>query len=307
MEIAMTWWRRLLFLALSLLAFAGCGKSSSAPKILRVGFVPAEDAQQVVQNAQPIVDILQRRLGMEVQPFVATDYTGVVEALRVNKLDIAFLTPASYVLAKNEANVRVVLKSERKGSPYYYAAIITRADSGIKRLEDLRGKSFAFGDPVSTSANVFPRKMFHERGIDPVRDFKQILYSGGHDATVLAVLNGKVDAGATFANSPDNKDTAWMRYLKDPQDVKKIRAIAFSEPIPADNLVINGSLDESIAKKVEQIFLDLSRDPAGKKMLRDLYQIDGFVEATDKDYDSVRQAFAIAGIQLKEALQKKRP
>jgi phosphonate transport system substrate-binding protein len=292
---------------IALLSCAGCGRSSSSPKVLRVGFVPAEDAQQVIQNAQPIVAILEKQLGMEVQPFVATDYTGVVEALRGNKLDIAFLTPASYVLAKNEANVRVVLKSERKGSPYYYAAIITRADSGIKTLEDLRGKTFAFGDPVSTSANVFPRKMFHERGIDPVRDFKQILYSGGHDATVLAVLNRKVDAGATYANSPDNNDTAWMRYLKNPEDVKKIRAIAFSEPIPADNLVINGSLDERTAKKIEDTFIELSRDPKGKQMLRDLYQIDGFVPATDKDYDSVRRAFTIAGIQLKEALQKKHP
>jgi phosphonate transport system substrate-binding protein len=290
-----------------ILCLLGCGESGKSAKVLRVGFVPAEDAQQVMQNAQPIVDILQKELGMEIQPFVAADYTGVVEALRVNKLDVAFLTPASYVLAKNEANVKVVLKSERKGIASYYAAIITRADSGIQRLEDLRGKTFAFGDALSTTGNIFPRKMFKERGIDPVRDFKQILYSGGHDATVLAVLNGKVDAGATYANSPDSDDTAWMRYLKDPKDVKKIRAIAFSEPIPADNLVINGNLDEAIAKKVEEIFLQLSRDPKGKQMMRDLYQIDGFVPATDRDYDSVRQAFDIAGIPLKASLQRKQP
>jgi phosphonate transport system substrate-binding protein len=298
-------YHRIIALALPLVILAGCGQSPSSPKVLRVGFVPAEDAQQVIQNAQPLVEILQERLKMEVQPFVATDYTGVVEALRVNKLDIAFLTPASYVLAKNESNVRVALKSERKGSPFYYAAIITRADSGIKKLEDLRGKTFAFGDPLSTSANVFPRKLFHEKGIDPVRDFKQILYSGGHDATVLAVLNGKVDAGATYANSPDGNDTAWARYLKNPDDIKKIHAIAYSEPIPADNLVFAESLDEGLAKQIEEVFLELSRDPKGQKMLRDLYQIDGFVPATDKDYDSVRQAFAIAGIQLKEALKKK--
>jgi phosphonate transport system substrate-binding protein len=296
--------RRLLLLV-ALWLTVGCGKDPKASRILRVGFVPSEDAQQVIQNAQPIVELLQKQLGMEVQPFVAADYTGIVEALRANKLDVAFLTPASYVLAKSEANVRVALKSERRGSPYYYAAIITRADSGIKSIEDLRGKTFAFGDPLSTSANVFPRKMFYEHGIDPVRDFKQILYSGGHDATILAVLNGKVDAGATYANSPDNQDTAWVRYLKTPEQIKKIRAIAFSEPIPADNLVLNGNLDEAIAKKIEEIFLTLSRNPEGKKMLRDLYQIDGFVPATDKDYESVRQAFAIAGIPLKQALQKK--
>jgi phosphonate transport system substrate-binding protein len=292
---------------LIILCLLGCGDSGKSAKVLRVGFVPAEDAQQVMQNAQPIVDILQKQLGMEIQPFVAADYTGVVEALRVNKLDVAFLTPASYVLAKNEANVKVVLKSERKGIASYYAAIITRADSGIQRLEDLRGKTFAFGDALSTTGNIFPRKMFKERGIDPVRDFKQILYSGGHDATVLAVLNGKVDAGATYANSPDGDDTAWMRYLKNPEDVNKIRAIAFSEPIPADNLVINGNLDEAVAKKVEEIFLQLSGDPKGKQMMRDLYQIDGFVPAGDRDYDSVRQAFDIAGIPLKASLQRKQP
>jgi phosphonate transport system substrate-binding protein len=295
--------RGVLLLVFVLLA---CSDSPKPGKTLRVGFVPAEDAQQVMQNAQPLVQILHKELNMEIQPFVAADYTGVVEALRVNKLDVAFLAPASYVLAKNEAHIKVVLKSERKGIPFYYAAIITRADSGIKTLEDLRGKTFAFGDSLSTTGHVFPRKMFKEHGIDPVRDFKQILYSGGHDATVLAVLNGKVDAGATYANSPDNEDTAWMRYLKDPREQKKIRAIAFSEPIPADNLVISESLDQRVAQKLVDIFLDLSRDPKGKKMLRDLYQIDGFVTASDKDYDSVRQAFIGAGIQLKEALQKKK-
>ncbi len=284
-----------------------CGDSGGTAKTLRVGFVPAEDAQQVMQNAQPIVEILRKELGMEIQPFVATDYTGVVEALRVNKLDVAFLAPASYVLAKNEADIKVILKSERKGIPFYYAAIITRADSTIKNLDDLRGKTFAFGDSLSTTGHVFPRKMLKERGIDPVRDFKQILHSGGHDATVLAVLNGKVDAGATYANSPDSKDTAWMRYLKNPEDVKKIRAIAYSEPIPADNLVVSGSLDPRIVKKIEEIFVDLSRDAKGKQMLRELYQIDGFVPATDKDYDPVRQAFIEAGIPIKETLQKQRP
>jgi len=281
-----------------------CGRNVSGTKTLRVGFVPAEDAQQVMQNAQPLVDILRKELGMEIEPFVATDYTGIVEALRVHKLDVAFLAPASYVLAKNEADIKVILKSERKGIPFYYAAIITRADSGIKTLDDLRGKSFAFGDTLSTTGHVFPRKMLKERGIDPTRDFKQILYSGGHDATVLAVLNGKVDAGATYANSPDGMDTAWMRYLKDPADVKRIRAIAFSEPIPADNLVVSGGLDPKIVKKLEEIFVELSRDAKGKEMLRDLYQIDGFVPATDQDYDSVRKAFTEAGIQIKESLQK---
>ncbi|MGH7771657.1 MAG: phosphate/phosphite/phosphonate ABC transporter substrate-binding protein [Candidatus Binatia bacterium] len=300
-------WLWLSFLFLFPLASLACGRSEKQARVLRVGFVPSENVQQVAQNAQPIVDILQKKLAIEVQSFVATDYTGVVEALRANKLDIAFLSPASYVLAKSEADVHVVLKSHRKGLPYYYAAIITHADGGIKTLGDLRNKTFAFGDPLSTTGHVLPKKMFKQNGIDPAKDFKNVIYSGGHDATVLAVLNRKVDAGATFANFPDGKDAAWIQYLKDPEEQKKIRAIAYSEPIPADNLVINGNMDPELAKKISDIFLELSQEPAGKKMLRDLYQIDGFVSATDKDYDSVREAFGIAGINLKEALKKKRP
>ena len=95
--------------------------------------------------------------------------------------------------------------------------------------------------------------------------------------------------------------------LKNSEDVKKIRAIAFSEPIPADNLVISANLDATLAKKIETTFIELSRDPAGKKMLRELYQIDGFVPATDKDYDSVRQAFADAGIPDQRSPAKKTP
>ena len=113
-----------------------CSKPEERRDVLRVGFVPAENAQQVALNAQPIVQILQKELGLEVQPFVATDYTGVIEALRADKLDIAFLTPASYVLANIEAHVRVVLKTHRRERPYYYAAIITETRHLLQEIKD---------------------------------------------------------------------------------------------------------------------------------------------------------------------------
>lgn len=299
-------WLSPLVCVVGILAW-GCAREERPRRVLRVGFVPAENMERVAQNAQPLVALLQRRLELEVQPFVATDYTGVVEALRANKLDVAFLTPASYVLAKQEARVRVLLKSHRQGRAFYYAAIITSADSGIHRLEQLRDRKFAFTDPLSTSGHVFPRKMFKQHGIDPARDFKSVIFSGGHDATVLAVLHRKVDAGATFANTPDGKDAAWLQYLKDPREQRQIRAIAYSEPIPADNLVVNETVDPELARRIERIFLDLSAEPSGQKMLRELYQIDGFVAASDADYEPVREAFAIAGINLREALKRKAP
>lgn len=290
-----------LTLFLALLVTAAC--SGPKEQTLKVGFVPSENMSEVLKKAQPIVDLLHKKLNVPVQPFVATDYSGVVEALRSGKLDVAFLNPAAYVMARDEADVRVILKSVRHGTPYFYAAIITRADSGITKLTDLKDRSFVFGDPLSTSGYVFPKKMFKAVGLDPARDFKQVTHAGGHDATVLAVLNRKADAGATFSNNTQGNDGAWTLYLKSPEKQKKIRVVAYSEPIPADNLCVSGSLAPETVKQIESIFLELGKTPEGKKWLSDLYKIDGFEKATDDDYKSVRDAFNEAGIGLKKHWQ----
>lgn len=287
--------------ALSLLLGLASCSDDTKPKALRVGFVPSENMQEVLKNAQPIVDRLHKELGMDVQPFVATDYAGVVEALRGKKLDIAFLNPAAYVMAKDEANVKVLLKSVRRGGGAFYAAIITRTDSGINTLQDLKDHSFAFGDPISTSGHIFPKKMFKAAGLDPARDFKNVVFAGGHDATVLAVFNKKADAGATYSNNTKGDDGSWMQYLKTPYEQSQIKVIAYSEPIPNDNLVASQFLDEETTSKITKVFTALGSTPEGRKWLNDIYRIEGFEPATDADYASVREAFKDAGISLKKA------
>jgi phosphonate transport system substrate-binding protein len=286
-----------LSVLLSLASCSGGGK----PQALRVGFVPSENMQEVLKNAQPIVDRLHKELGMDVQPFVATDYAGVVEALRGKKLDIAFLNPAAYVMAKDEANVKVLLKSVRRGAAGFYSAIITRTDSGINSIQDLKDKSFAFGDPISTSGHIFPKKMFKAAGIEPARDFKNVVFAGGHDATVLAVFNHKADAGATYSNNTKGDDGSWDLYLKTPFERSQIKVIAYSEPIPNDNVVASESLDEATTAKVTKVFTELSASAEGREWLKAIYRIDGFEPATDADYASVRDAFKDAGISLKKA------
>jgi phosphonate transport system substrate-binding protein len=240
---------------------------------------------------------------MEVEPFVSVDYTGVVEALRSRKLDVAFLNPASYVLAKREADVRVLVKSQRQGKAYFYSAIITHRDSGIREFKDLKNRTFAFGDPLSTSGHVFPKIILKEHGIDPAKDFKSVIFSGGHDATVLAVFHRKVDAGATYSNTTTGEGS-WKLYLKDPKDHEKIRVVGYSGPIPSDNLVVRSGLAPELAKRIQETFLGLGETADGRKLLKDLYFIDGFVPASDSDYDSVRAAFETAGIKIKEELEK---
>lgn len=270
--------------------------SENAP--LRIGFIPSENAAEIQQNAQPLVDKLSEALNLEVQPIVASDYTGVVEAFRNQRLDVAFLTPASYVMANNEAGVSVILRAQRGQTPHYYSVIFTRTDSKVNSLKDLKGKTFAFGDSLSTAGYIYPLKMLKEAGINPDVDFDQKIASGTHDATVFAVYNGKVTAGATYANDPKGDDSAWKHILK-PEQVKDIKVLAVSEPIPSDNICVSKDLDPAISKKVQDFFLKLGDTPEGRKLIQDLYRIDKFVPATDADYKGIRDAIIQTGIELK--------
>lgn len=292
---------RTLVGAAMLLASVAAAPAAQAytPKVLRVGFVPSENLQAILKKTRPIIDALHRELKLQVVPFVATDYTGIIEAMRANKLDVAFFAPGAYVLAEKKANAMVILKASRKGNAFFYSAIITHRDSGIHSLKDLKGKTFAFVDPASTSGGIYPKVMFMNAGINPDRDFTRVIYAGGHDAAVLAVLNKKVDAAATFANDTQGKDAAWTQFLTRPGEAQQIVAIAYSRPIPSDNIAVRKDLDPALTAKIKKTFLNMCATPAGRKQLWDLYRIEKFVDATPADFDPVREAFTKVGISVK--------
>lgn len=265
------------------------------PRVLRMGFIPSENQQDVMRNAQPIVSLMRRMLGMDVVAFVATDYTGVIEAMRAQKLDIAFFAPGAYVLAEKQAHAQVILKALRGGRAYFYSAIITHKGSGIRALRDLKGKTFAFVDPASLSGSLYPRMMLLSEGLNPERDFKRVLYAGGHDATVLAVLNHQVDAGATFANDNHGGYGAWDEFLKDPKQRSEIEVVAYSKPMPNDNIAVANDLDYVLVNRIRDAMLKISSTPAGRAQLKKIYHIDGFAPATSADYAPVRAVFEHLG------------
>ena len=278
---------------------APVAQAAYTPKVLRVGFVPSENLQNILRKTRPVIDALRKELKVQVVPFVATDYTGIIEAMRAHKLDVAFFAPGAYVLAEKKANATVILKALRKGKSYFYAAVIAHRDSGIRKLTDLKGKTFAYVDPASTSGGIYPKVMFLNAGLNPERDFTRVIYAGGHDAAVLAVLNKKVDAAATFANDTKGEDAAWTQFLTNPREAAKIVPIAFSRPIPSDNIAIRRDLEPGLAAKIKKVFLNMSATAAGRKQLWDLYRIDAFVEASPADFDPVREAFGKVGLQIK--------
>ncbi|MGH3147828.1 MAG: phosphate/phosphite/phosphonate ABC transporter substrate-binding protein, partial [Rubrobacter sp.] len=194
-------------LLVGLAVVAGCGggeESASAqggqmPDELVMGIIPAEDNQEMVRLFQPVADYMGEELGTEIELYTATDYSGIIEAMRSGNVDLAWYGPLSYVLANEVADAEAIaVQTTEEGvkDPSYHSLMITQADSGITEIEDLEGKSFAFVDPASTSGNLFPRKAFDEAGMDPEKDLAESTYAGGHDASALAVTNGTVDGAA---------------------------------------------------------------------------------------------------------------
>src|SRR3989338_1136520 len=233
-----------LFLGL-LVILAGCQTGDNVKvsggeiKVLKMGLIPADDAEEMLRSYEPVKEYLSKELGIPVEIQVTSDYTAAIEAMRAKHIDMAWFGPFSYIIAANVAGAEVMANGVRRdtGQSTYKSVIVTRADSGIKTLEDLKGKSFAFVDPASTSGNLIPRKMLIETGIDPDRDFSAVFYAGTHNAVELAVANKKVDAGADSDNSFD-------RMVAAGQIDPKVNKIIFtSPPIPGSPIVVRQELE----------------------------------------------------------------
>lgn len=273
---------------------------SAAPASITVGFNPAENSQIVETNGKLLSEYFKKKTGLEVKTFVPTDYTALIEAMRSGKVDFAFLPPSSLVMAEKIADAKVLLKVQRNGKSVFYSAIIVRADRGINKLEDLRGKNIAWVDPSSASGSIVPKaSLITKKKIDPDSFFGKQVYAGSHDAVVLAVLNGTVDAGATFVNDTKGEDGAWHLFLKKDSDKKKIRMIYVSDAYPNDTIATTNAFqseNKELVKKIVSTLTEMSNNEEGKKILTALYKIDSMVPATSKEYQPLRDAAKTVGI-----------
>lgn len=261
-----------------------------AAGVLNVGLVPAEDPRLVVSDNQALLDHLHNALQLEIKPFVATDYNGVIEALRAKKLDIALLGPFSYVLAVSVADVEAfaVPETQKQGATYH-AVIIARKDRHIASLKDLEGKTFAYVDPSSTSGHLFPKAGLIKAGYDPDHLFSRVIFSGGHDASVLAVQNGKVDAAAVADVLVE------MAFKKGMLKQEDVGVIWTSDPIPGAPFVYRRDLPEDIKAKVRNALADIHDMPWGEHSV-----IKRWVPTNDAAYDVVRDTARLLNLDLKK-------
>jgi phosphonate transport system substrate-binding protein len=265
-------------------------RAAQAQSVLNVGLVPGEDPRVMVNDNQALLDHLQATLGVQAKPFVATDYNGVIEALRAKKLDIALLGPFSYVLATTVADVEAfaMLETDRQGATYR-SVIIARKDHGIASLKDLNGKTFAFVDPSSTSGHLFPKAGMIKAGYNPDTYFSRAIFSGGHDASALAVQNGKVDAAAI---ADAMLEIAYSRGMLKQDEVAVVWT---SDPIPGVPVVYRRDLPADMKAKIRASFAQIRNMPWGPKTT-----IKRWVPVEDSAYDVVRDTAKVLNLDLKK-------
>ena len=277
-------------LALAIVASVLTLGPARADGVLNMGLVPGEDPRVMINDNQALLDHLRKSLGMEVKPFVATDYNGVIEALRSKRLDMALLGPFSYVLATTVADVEAfaLLETDKQGATYR-SVIIARKDHGVRSLKDLGGKTFAFVDPSSTSGHLFPKAGLIKAGYNPDAYFSRVIFSGGHDASAIAVQNGKVDAAAI---ADALLEPAYARGMLKPEDVAVVWT---SDPIPGAPVAYRRDLPADLKARIRASFAQVQNLPWGPKIT-----IKRWVPTDDAAYDGVRETAKLLNLDLKK-------
>lgn len=261
------------------------------PKEVNFGVIPVAGATSMKDTFGGLSKYLEKTLGIKVNLQTAGDYAGVITAMQHNHVQIAYFGPKSYVEAhkRSKAEAVAVEVGEETGLPGYYGMILTKKGSGLKTLEDLKNKKWAFTSSHSTSGTLVPTVMFSKSGINPKKYFSKVLYSGGHEASILSVKAGKVDAAST--NNLDYNRGLGRNWKKDDFNI-----IWKSDIIPGSPMTVRSDLPTSFKMAVKGAFISLT----DKELLSKL-KLKSFAPAKNSDYDSVREL-----IKLKKEMKKKK-
>jgi len=295
-----------LLCALGLLAFGGCYKPQkdsnalgTAKNPIVMAFVPSTEAEGVIAGGEELAALLSTQTGLRFKPLVATSYVGIVEAMAAGQVQVGWLPPMAYVFARERNGDEALLKVIRHGKPTYRGQIVVLAESPLQQLADLRGKRIAFAEQASASGHLYPRALLLENGIDPDKDCAEVQYSGGHEAALLALINGNADAVGCFDDARNQLKASTL-----PDILEKTRVLAYTQEIPADNVTVVKGLDPALRQQIQDGLLALAASEQGKKVLFDLYEIEGLVPATDADYEPVRQMAQLLKLNVEEEVKK---
>lgn len=261
----------------------GQSETTSAPTdelgTIRFGLIPSEGGTDIVERFKPVIEQLEMELGRPVEAFSATEYLGIITAMKNKQVDVVYFGPKSYVEANRIAGAIAVAKElNLDGLAGYFGIIVTNQSTGIRSLADARGRSFGFTTPNSTSGYLVPFiGIMEETGMPAEEYFGDVKYTGTHGNAVRAVLAGDLDVAAT--NTLD-----FRAMQQSGLDASALVEIWRSPEIPAGVIAVRDDLPIEFREQVTAALVKLSGDhDAMEQMARG-----GFVPATDEDYDYIR-------------------
>nr|WP_245746117.1 phosphate/phosphite/phosphonate ABC transporter substrate-binding protein [Evansella caseinilytica] len=255
---------------------------------LTMGFVPSQDAAEIADTVQPLSERLSEILGVEVEAQVMTDYTGLVEGMRTQQIDIGFLPAFGFVQAEERADVEVILKSIRDGESTYRAQFTVAADSELESIDDLVNTEdlvWAFADLTSTSGFLFPAYLFLENDVDNLDTHFVQQPVGGHDNALIAVLDGQADFATTYEDARE-------RIADERPEAMDMKVIGFTDPIPNDTISLRSGFSEEWKQKIKDAFLSFNDDEDMIEVMMNVYNWTGIDEATSEEYQIVRDTYA---------------
>jgi phosphonate transport system substrate-binding protein len=282
-----------LLIALTLvLSACGAGKLGTEKNPIIWAVVPSGETERVVTGFEEVAKMIFDETGLVIEPFVATEYAGVIEAMCSDppKAHMASLATFSYILGSDRGCADVALVSVRYGSPVYNGQIFVRADSGINSISDLAGKTVCRPDPLSTSGWIIPSITLKAAGIDPDTDLAQIVDAGSHDASVAGVYNGDCDAGTSYV---DARGTIEEDY---PDVMDVIKVIEISADIPNDGVQFVTGFDSELRAQIVAALLAIAATEEGQAALDTAYSWNALEEHDDTFYDAFRQVLDAAGV-----------
>lgn len=291
---------------------ASAAPTATGPRIgginrpIVLAFTPSQESSTIATNGAAIKAALEKATGLAWKVTPMTSYAAQVEGMCSGSIDVGFFAPLQMTLLLSKACGTPVLGALRKDdtgqlSTTYKSQILVRTDSGINSLADLKGKKFAFVDPLSASGYVYPTLTVKSKtGQEPKTFFSQTIFAGSHPNAALAVYNKQVDGAATFIDARDTLVSA------NPDIKTATKVIETAGPIPNDGVALRKGFPEDIGKQVTDALLAYSKDTAGAKTLSALFQWDGVQAIDAKFYDAMKEAATLAGIDV-EGLAKNTP
>jgi phosphonate transport system substrate-binding protein len=282
-------WRLARVLVCMLIVAGGLAQAGEPLKELRVSAIPDENPNELMRIYAPFAEYLSRELNIKVTYTNVVDYAATVEALAAKKLDMVWYGGFTFVQARKRTGDAIPLVS-REEDLTFHSKFITRLDTGIRALADLKGKTFSFGSVSSTSGHLMPRYFLLQNGINPERDFAKFSFSGAHDATVLWVESGKVDAGAL-------NEAVWDKLLQTKKvDTGKVRVFWTTPPFVDYVWAVRGDLDTGLQERLASALLKLDANKPEDKRLLDLHRTKKYVRVRLEDFKPVEEAAIAAGL-----------